>query len=104
MILITGWAPVAYVIPQFPPEIPFLRIQGWLVGSQDRQSGLGVEMHQRVSGHQGPLYAMFAPVDRPSTVQALADFGLTLDDSHCGAVTSNIGEPLALCSLTRNTP
>ncbi len=110
LILMTETVPAAYVIPAFPPEIPFLRIQGWLVGSKDTTSGFGAAMHERVARHGGPLYVLYWPLEREGTIAALADYGLILDETACRPVETNIqapldqGKPLLLCSLTRNTP
>jgi hypothetical protein len=110
LILLAETVPAAYVIPAFPPEIPFLRIQGWLIGSKDTTSGFGAEMHRRVAAHDGPLYVLYWPVERQGTVNALADYGLTLDDDGCQPVETNIqdlldyGKPLLLCPLTRIHP
>jgi hypothetical protein len=110
IVLMTETAPMAYVIPAFPPEIPFLRIQGWMIGSKDRESVLGAEMHRRVEEHQGPIYGLYWPVEHEATVGAFADYGLALDDSGCRPVESNIqepidqGKPLLLCPLKRISP
>jgi len=107
MILMTETAPMAYVIPAFPPEIPFLRIQGWLIGSKDNQSGLGRAMHERVAQHQGPLYLLYWPRERVATLESIADYGLTLNDAGCQTVNTNVsvlmdqGLPLQLCPLIR---
>jgi hypothetical protein len=107
MVLMTETQPTAYVIPEFPPEIPFLRIQGWLVGSKDRSSGLGAAMHRRVENHQGPLYVLFWPKERAGTDPALADYGLAIDESGCRSISSNLDEAVdsglmpTFCPLTR---
>jgi hypothetical protein len=110
MILLTETAPMNYLIPLFPKEIPFLRIQGWMVGAKDTTSKLGAEMHKRVAEHQGPILGLYWPVEYDSTIKDYADFGLKLDESGCKPVQSNIQEPLnkgqdfLLCPLTRITP
>jgi hypothetical protein len=110
LILMTETAPMAYVIPSFPPEIPFLRIQGWMIGSKDRSSVLGAEMYRRVSEHHGPIYGLYWPVEHEATVGAFADYGLVLDDAACQPVDTNIqepidqGRPLLLCPLKRISP
>ncbi|MDB5397713.1 MAG: hypothetical protein JWM91_5219 [Rhodospirillales bacterium] len=110
LILMTENAPMAYVIPAFPKEIPFLRIQGWMIGSKDTSSMLGAEMHRRVAEHKGPILGLYWPVEHEATVGAFADYGLKLDDAACKPVESNIqepidqGHPLLLCPLIRMTP
>ena len=107
MILLTETAPMGYMIPAFPKEIPFLRIQGWMVGAKDTTSKLGAEMHKRVAEHQGPILGLYWPVEYDSTVADYTEFGLKLDEASCRPVKSNIQEPLnkgrdfQLCSLIR---
>lgn len=101
MVLTAGTTPVSYVIPYFPKEIPFLRIQGWLVGAGDRESGLGVQLHGRVAAHEGPFLALFGYGEREGMEQALAQHRLRLGET-CRQVGSSIGEPLALCLAERD--
>ncbi len=96
IILMTGGAPTAYVIPSFPPEIPFLRISGWMIGPNDTTSLLGAEMHRRAAEHQGPLYGLFWPREVLSALEAFADYGLRIDGPRCEKLESNIQEPLDL--------
>ncbi len=110
MVLMTGGAPTAYVIPAFPPEIPFLRISGWMIGQQDRTSLLGIEMHQRAAEHQGPFYGLFWPREVLTALDAFKDYGLRIDGPNCIQLHSNIEEPLDLhqpllfCPLERVSP
>jgi hypothetical protein len=110
LIVMTGGSPTAYVIPSFPKEIQFLRIQGWMIGSEDKSSVLGAEMHRRVATHQGPILALYWPVEHDNTVSGLADYGLKLVDADCKTLDTNVqqpvdlGHPLLLCPLTRITP
>lgn len=107
LVLMTETQPLAYMIPSFPPDIPFLRIQGWLVGSKDKTFGLGAEMHRRVEQHDGPIYVLYWPKERGGTDRALADYGLAIDEAGCRTVPTNIeavdghGMSPEFCSLTR---
>jgi hypothetical protein len=100
MVLGTGKYPYAYVIPSAPPSVPWLRIDGWLVGPKDG-TGLTAMMERRVAAHRGPLYVIFATWERNQRDQALAAYGLAADDAACSTVTSNIGRPLAFCRVVR---
>jgi hypothetical protein len=117
MILMTGFAPMAYVIPSFPPEIPFLRIQGYLIKPDDHNSGLGRQMHERVAKHEGPLYLLHWPREQDLTLKAVADYGLAIDEAGCRTVNTNLADltdqtgrrmnqdqPIQLCPLTRISP
>lgn len=102
MILLAGvGAPSAFVIPYFPRTIPFLRIDGWLVHSQDRRSGLAVLLHQRVAAHHGSFYMLFAADDRDNVVKAARDYELAFAAERCQLVSSTIAQPLELCRLVR---
>jgi hypothetical protein len=101
MVLMTGIWASAYAIPAFPPEVPFLRVDGWLIMSGDRTSGMAREMRRRVSAHRGPLYALFSPLERDRAVAALSDYELQMGDD-CRPVTSNLNNLLTLCELRRD--
>lgn len=100
MILTAGFAPVSYVIPAFPPEVPFLRIHGWLVGAEEQGTGLSDRLHRRVAEHKGAFYAIFPEWDQPTMSWALERYGLRLGGD-CREVTSNIAAPLRLCAAYR---
>ncbi|GIL39193.1 hypothetical protein [Roseiterribacter gracilis] len=100
MVLGTGKYPYSYVIPSAPPSVPWLRIDGWLVGPKDG-TGLTAILEERVAAHRGPLYVIFSDWERNYRDQALAAYGLDADDASCSTVTSNIGRPLGLCRVVR---
>jgi hypothetical protein len=110
LVLMTETAPMAYVIPSFPHEIPFLRISGWMVGSTDNSSMLGAEMHRRIADHQGPLYALYWPREAVGTYRSLADYGLRIEPESCQKVRTNVesandlGFELMFCPLKRISP
>jgi hypothetical protein len=103
MILMTGHAPMAYVIPYFPNDIPFLRIDGWLVHGSDRVTGLAKNMRQRVGEHTGPLYLLLAPNESEPAAKAASDYDLnvTIDGATCSVVSSSIDNPLWLCPASK---
>lgn len=101
MILTTGFGePTAFIIPELPPEIPVLRIQGFLASPGDG-SRLTAMMHERVAAHHGALY-LLAPFGDPEiTMQAIAAYGLSLDEARCSAIETNISRPYRICPLER---
>jgi hypothetical protein len=107
LILLSQTAPLGYTVPYFPKQIPFYRIQGWMVGSKDTQSELGAEMHRRVAEHKGPILALYWGREETMVPESYADYGLELDKSGCRRVTTNIeselsqGYPILLCPLKR---
>lgn len=100
MVVMTGKAPMSYVIPSFPPGIPFLRIDGWLVSSGDRTHGLAQSMRERIAHQQGPLYVLFDPIERDMATAALDNYALSLTET-CQQVTSNIDKALQLCAVAK---
>lgn len=102
MILMTGHEAMAFVIPAFPREIPFLRIDGWLVQGNDRDTGLARLMRERVDAHSGSLFVLYSNKELPAALAALQSYSIAMDSSRaCWSVVSNIAEPLSLCPLTK---
>lgn len=106
MILMTGHAPMSFVIPYFPRDIPFIRIDGWLVQGTDRETGLALAMRARVAAHGGPMWVMFAgdEIDAASKAMTAYDLQFAVDRS-CKTVSSNLTNAFLLCAATkRNEP
>jgi len=101
MVLISGFAPMAFVIPSFPREIRFLRVDGWTVHREDTSSGLARQMRTAVAEHQGPLLMLFSPSEQAWALLTAQAYGVRIVKPSCVAVTSNIAAPLRLCSLAR---
>lgn len=106
MILMTGRAPLSFVIPFFPPSIPWVRIESWLVPIDDQQTGLAQRLRQRVAEHDGRFLVIFDPKEPGSQGPglALAAHGLSYDAGTCVEVPSNISPPLTLCRVQRSAP
>ena len=101
MILMTGRGPLSFVIPFFPPTIPWVRIDSWLVPADDTKTGLAQRIRQRVAEHDGRFLVIFDSQE-PGTHgpgPALATHGLTYDAGSCVEVPSNIAPPLTLCRV-----
>lgn len=101
MILMTGTSPMAFVIPSFPASIPFLRIDGWVVWKDDNSSGLARQLHNRVAHHAGPLFILYAPLERTNADAAALAYGLRRLPDSCVKIASNIADPLQLCRVRR---
>ncbi len=101
IILMTGFGePAAFIIPELPPEIPVLRISGFLAGPNDG-SRLTATMQARVRAHRGALYLLTSFGDNESTADAIAAYGLVLDEARCGSIETNISRPYRFCPLER---
>ena len=101
MILMTGTWPMAFVIPSFPASIPFLRIDGWMVGKDDNSSGLARQLRNRVAHHEGPLLMLYGPLEQANADAAVQAYGLRRFPESCVKIPSNIADPLQLCSVER---
>jgi hypothetical protein len=105
MVLMVGRGPLSYVIPFFPPSIPFTRIDSWIVSADETEIGLAKLIRQRVALHKGSFQVLFdraEPNYKPE--KALASYGFTLDEGSCAKVTSNIAPPLDLCQVNLTSP
>lgn len=101
MVLMTGYEPMSYVIPSFPRDVPFLRIDGWLVHGSDRATGLARRMRERVAAHTGPLWVLFAPMESQAMMSALQHYELDLHADSCRTIASNIGNALQFCQVSK---
>ena len=100
MVLMTGLAPTAFVIPAFPPEIPFLRVQSYLVSPGDA-TRFNEVLHQRIEAHTGELFLLRPTWDTWKAAEVLPGFGLDLQPGGCRPVPTNLDSELELCALVR---
>ena len=99
LVVMAGTEPMGYVVPSFPPQVAFLRIDGWLDSPQSH-SKFGDRMRARIDTHDGPIFGMFSDSE---TARALAAFdadGLVVAGD-CETIRSNVGDPLQWCALKR---
>ncbi len=106
IVLMTGLEPMAYVIPFFPPEVPFLRIDGWFTGSPTNPHRHDHFMRQRIAVHGGPIYVLYrAPLEQGRMIGALATHGLKARLADCVRFKPHIdqepGQALAFCPVDR---
>lgn len=100
LVVLAGLEPMGYLVPEFPPQIPFLRIDGWL-DAPTSHSAFGDRMRARIDAHEGPIFGMFIERERARAVAAFGADGLMLANTDCATIRSNIGEPLQWCALQR---
>ncbi len=68
---------MGYIVPAFPPQIPFLRIDGWL-DTPTSHSAFGDRMRARIDAHEGPIFGVFIERERERAVAAFGADGLML--------------------------
>jgi hypothetical protein len=100
MVLMTGLAPTAFVIPAFPPEIPFLRAQSYFVGPGDA-TRFNEVLHQRVAAHRGKIFLLRPTWDTWTAAEVLPGFALRLQANGCRPVPTNLDAEIELCALER---
>jgi hypothetical protein len=101
LAVMAGVEPMGYIVPAFPPQIPFLRIDGWL-DTPTAQSALGNRMRARIDAHDGPIFGVFSEHERTRAVAAFGASGLVLAHQDCATIESNAGDPLLWCELKKH--
>ena len=100
MALMTGVEPMGFVIPEFPAAIPFLRVDGFLVGP-DKDTALLRSMKERIGAHLkagGDLFTLFLPDETERGDRALGLIGLSRTDE-CTDIASNLAPALRWCRV-----
>lgn len=94
MVLATGYEPTAYLIPFFPPQIRFLRIQSYFTGPSSTPNGTDRLMLRLVAEHQGQLYILYQHNEEPTADSALQAYGLQRQASACQTMHPRIQEQI----------
>lgn len=105
MVLMTGDAPMGFIAPSLPHQIPILRIDGWMVQPKDG-TFLTKEMRRRVAAHLqagGELYLIADATDMGRAHIALADYGLAIRWTECQQFDTNMVGIYQWCPLTKKT-
>jgi hypothetical protein len=97
MVLMTGNAPMGFVVPYLPEDSSVLRPGSYLADG----NRFATILQQRIATATDPMAALFAPGDEMVTMQVLSAYGLAVDYGACAAVTSNVADPLRLCPVLR---
>jgi len=100
IILMTGEAPMGYLVPSLPHRIPILRIDGWMIQPQDG-SKLTAETKARVAAFKGDMFLIADPYEMDRARAALAEYGLAIRWLQCGDIKTNMGDDLQFCPLFR---
>jgi hypothetical protein len=98
MILMTGEAPMGYLAPELPPQVPVLRIDGWMIQPADG-SKLTAATRARVDGFKGDLYVIANEYEVGRAGDALAGYGLGMRWMECKLFSTNLGGPYRFCPL-----
>jgi hypothetical protein len=108
LVVVTGHDPMAYMIPFFPPEVRFLRIQGFVTGPSDTPNRMDRIMQELVARHNGPMFILFRSYEEWHAVKAVDHYGLEIDRSDCRALAPGVEpqpeHPFYFCRLLKRTP
>jgi hypothetical protein len=103
MVLMAGMEPYSHVIPEFPAEVKFVRIQSNF-SSPEQDKGINKLLHQRIDAHRdaGGRFMMLVPAWQVKGAdEPLSYFRLKLVPQNCATVTDRLFDdsPLSLCSV-----
>ena len=105
MVLMTGDAPMGFIAPSLPHQIPILRIDGWMVQPKDGTL-LTRQMRRRVAAQLregGDLYLIADATDMGRAHDALADYGLAIRWTECQQFDTNLVGTYQWCPLAKKT-
>jgi hypothetical protein len=105
MILMAGFEPYAHIVPEFPPDIAFVRIQSNFA-SPGEDKGINAVIRARVAEHmehKGDFMLLMPPWQLAMGDDALAYFGLARSPGPCLPVIDRLynDNELSLCKVIR---
>jgi hypothetical protein len=100
LAVLTGELPVGFLIPSFPPEVDFVRIDGFLTSAK-APSLLRSQALARIAAHQGDLFVLYEAVEEARMRTALAAAGLVPLEKTCRTVTNNLMGSAKWCLIER---
>src|ERR1044072_4225781 len=89
MVLMAGEDAYAYLLPQFPPEVSFTRLESRAF-HLDYGWGINDLIRLRIVAHKGPLKLFVPAGELKAGAQALGHFGLKLSSDKCQDITDNL--------------
>ena len=105
MVVMTGDAPMGFIATTLPPQIPVLRIDGWMVQPRDGTQ-LTRQMMHRIATHLvsgGDLYLIADAGDMGRARDALADYRLAIRWPECQQFDTNLIGTYQWCPLARKS-
>ena len=105
MVLMAGYEPTAYLIPSFPEQVRFVRIQGYFTGPSQTPNGYDRLMQGLIAEHQGQFYVLFLRSEAAMADSALKAYGLQRHAEACLTIhphiVPGIDDPLYFCQVTK---
>ncbi|MEZ0224743.1 MAG: hypothetical protein ACAH83_09340 [Alphaproteobacteria bacterium] len=91
LVLMAGYDAYAYLLPEFPPEVAFLRIQSRTFRPEEKL-GINDVIAGKIEAHKGPLKLFMTARDLKTAEAALARFHLALLPKTCTQVQDRLYE------------
>jgi len=101
MIVMNGDGPLGFLAPSIPPQIPLLRIDGWMVQPNDGTE-MTARMKTRIAGHlkaKGDLYLIADAYDMTRASDALSDYRLAIVWTDCRLFDTNLAGAYQFCPV-----
>jgi hypothetical protein len=103
LVLMAGWQPTSFVIPFFPRDLRFIRIQGNFTSPDDEANPFNDLMRALVAGHRGPLFLLAKDHELADAGAALATYRLDLQTADCVPVPTALDRRIVFCPLRRDS-
>lgn len=106
IILMTGDGPLGYLATAIPPQIPLLRIDGWMVQPKDGTK-MTKDMRARVDAAEKKGYDLILiaeAFDMTRAHDALVDYGLAIRWTECRLFDTNLAGAYQFCPLAKRQP
>ncbi len=103
MVLMTGDAPMGFITPSLPPQIPVLRVDGWMVRPRDG-TRMTAQMKARVQQELragGDLYLIADAGDMDRARKALREYQLAIRWTECQQFDTNLIGTYQWCPLAK---
>jgi hypothetical protein len=103
LVVMTGDTPMGFIATQLPPQIPVLRIDGWMVQPRDGTK-ITRDMKIRVGRHigqGGDVYLIADATDMARARDALADYNLAIRATECQQFDTNLVGTYQWCPVAR---
>ena len=105
IVVMTGDAPMGFIATQLPPQIPVLRIDGWMVQPRDGTRithDMKIQVGRHIAGG-GDVYLIADAADMARARDALSDYNLAIRWTECQQFDTNLVGTYQWCPLARKS-
>lgn len=101
LVIMTSHSPTAFVIPAFPKEVRFIRIQGNFDGVMSEQ--WRNKIREEIMSHDGPMFLLTTSENIPEAPLLVKPYGIEIVNNSSIDIPNYL-EPIKLCRLRRTSP